>query len=170
MDVLSIIAQQGFQDHEYQAPKKVLEDAGFKVVTASITSEPCIGSLGSSVIPDIRLKDARIEQYDMVIMAGGPGAPLLFEHVKQLFLKAMQLNKPYGAICISPMVLARIGVLKGRRATVYKTEESLLALEQGGAEYTGNPVEVDGNVITANGPAAAESFGEAIVKLLNSIS
>jgi protease I len=39
-------------------------------------------------------------------------------------------------------------------------------LKQQGAHYTGKPVVVDGNLITANGPKAAEAFGKAIVSTL----
>jgi protease I len=35
-----------------------------------------------------------------------------------------------------------------------------------GATYTGNPVEVDGHIVTANGPEAAEEFAQAVVKLM----
>ena len=33
-------------------------------------------------------------------------------------------------------------------------------------QYTGENVTIDGNIITANGPKAAKSFGEAIVQKL----
>jgi protease I len=39
-------------------------------------------------------------------------------------------------------------------------------IESKGAKYTGKSVEVDGNVITANGPTAAREFGRAIAKAL----
>ena len=35
MKALFIIAQKDYQDHEYGASKKVLEDAGIEVITAS---------------------------------------------------------------------------------------------------------------------------------------
>jgi protease I len=39
-------------------------------------------------------------------------------------------------------------------------------LEGKGAKYTGKSVEVDGNIITGNGPDAAREFGRAIAKAL----
>ena len=35
-----------------------------------------------------------------------------------------------------------------------------------GAIYTGNSVEVDGKIVTGNGPTAAKEFGEKIAELL----
>ena len=40
----------------------------------------------------------------------------------------------------------------------------LKLLETGGAICTGKSIEVSGNIITANGPSAAKSFGEALLK------
>jgi protease I len=42
----------------------------------------------------------------------------------------------------------------------------MLLLEKKGVKYTGRNVEVDGKIVTANGPEAAEEFGKAILKLL----
>ncbi|MEM5813391.1 MAG: DJ-1/PfpI family protein [Candidatus Aenigmatarchaeota archaeon] len=39
-------------------------------------------------------------------------------------------------------------------------------LKKNGARYTGKDVEIDGNIITANGPQAAEKFGKEIEKAL----
>ncbi|MFC1496310.1 hypothetical protein ACFL52_02735 [Candidatus Margulisiibacteriota bacterium] len=40
-------------------------------------------------------------------------------------------------------------------------------LESMHATYTGAPVEIDGNLITADGPESAKEFGEVIVKNLH---
>ena len=64
------------------------------------------------------------------------------------------------------MVLAKAGVLTGKKATVFKTKESLAALQQGGAEYVEQAVVTDFNLVTANGPEAAEELGNTLVKLL----
>jgi protease I len=68
------------------------------------------------------------------------------------------------AICLAPVILARAGVLVGKRATVAGTFAA--ELEQCGATYTGPGVTVDGLVVTANAPKASRAFGEAIAQLL----
>ena len=64
------------------------------------------------------------------------------------------------AICIAPVTLANAGLLKGRKATVYQSQTD--ALVRGGAHYTKAAVQVDGRIITADGPDSATRFGEAI--------
>ena len=66
------------------------------------------------------------------------------------------------AICAAPMVLGRIGILQGRKATCYPGCESDLF----GAEYTAVAVQEDGNIITGCGPGVSFDFGFAIVERL----
>jgi protease I len=166
--VLFVIAQNDFRDEELFVPKRIIEKAGIEVVVSSITTDMCHGKLGGNVLPDIAVKDVDMDDYDMIIMAGGPGAPTLadYEEVRAIFVQARTDKKPFGAICIAPVNLAKFGVLEDKKATVFETEETVEALEEAGAHYTGQDIEIDGNIITANGPDAAEAFGRAIVKLL----
>jgi protease I len=169
--VLYIIAQEGFRDEEFFIPKKILEDNGIAVVTASITTETAKSKFGKQVQPDIAVKDADLDDYDMIILAGGPGTPALQEHeeVESLFIGARERDLPFAAICVAPMLLAEYGVLEDKRVTVFPDDEAIETLKEGGATYTGSEVEIDGNVITANGPEASDKFGKAILKLLKNL-
>ena len=57
------------------------------------------------------------------------------------------------------MVLGRLGLLAGKKATCYPGFEGELT----GATTTGKLVEVDGNILTGKGPAAAYYLGYAII-------
>ena len=54
------------------------------------------------------------------------------------------------------MVLASVGLLKGKKATIYPGMESYLGED---AEHTGALVQEDGNVTTGAGPAASFPYG-----------
>ena len=71
-----------------------------------------------------------------------------------------------GGICIAVRILADAGVLEGRNATIFQSETSCDVLKDAGATCTGNPVERDGNVITAQGPTTSSSFARMIVAAL----
>jgi protease I len=63
--------------------------------------------------------------------------------------------------------LAKAGVLKGKKATVWSSpmdKSPIKILTQNGAIFENLDVVVDGNIITANGPQAAEEFGIVISK------
>jgi protease I len=168
--VLFIIAQTNFRDEELFKPKAILENAGYAVEVASITIDTATGMLGAKVKPDLAIKDANINDYALIVVVGGSGAPELANRpeVLNLLNQAKNNDKKIAAICLGPMVLAKAGVLQGKQATVFKTPDSIAALKNGGAIFVGQDVVVDTDIVTANGPGAAAEFGNELVKLLKS--
>ncbi|MDO9180889.1 MAG: DJ-1/PfpI family protein [Bacteriovorax sp.] len=164
--VAMVIAEKNFRDEEYQRPKEVLEKAGIKVVTISTTISTVSGKLGLKVTPDLLLDQVNINDFDALIFIGGGGAEQYFDDSKAIKLaqEAAGKNKICGAICIAPVILANAGLLNHKKATVFQSEIS--KIKEKGAHYTNKKVVVDGHLVTANGPEAAEDFGEAILKLL----
>jgi protease I len=164
--VLMIIASINFRDPEFLVPKTVLEASGVKVVTAS-TALTAKGAEGTVVKVDVLLDKVYAANYDAVLFIGGPGAGEYFDNptAHKIAKDAVAKGKVLGSICIAGTTLAKAGVLKGRKATVFPTGEPELV--KGGAIYTGKDVEIDGKIITANGPKAGKAFGEAIVKALS---
>ena len=75
---------------------------------------------------------------------------------------------PYGAICVSPRILAKAGVLHGKRATGWDEDGKLkYVFEKRDVVYEYAPVVTDGRIVTADGPASAKEFGEAIAAVLS---
>ena len=76
---------------------------------------------------------------------------------------------PYGAICISPRILANAGLLRGKRATGWNGDGELQEIfSSQNVTYEQSAVVTDGRVITADGPMSAGEFGQAIVDLMKS--
>jgi protease I len=167
MRALMIIAPQNFRDEELLHTREELERAGISVDVASSRSGEARGMLGARVKVGLTLDKVRLEEYDAVIFVGGSGSSVYFGDARALGIarRAHELGKVLCAICIAPVILSKAGVLRGKRATVWDGEFVRL-LEEGGARYTGKSVEVDGKVVTANGPQAAREFGRTIVTLL----
>ena len=93
-----------------------------------------------------------------------PGAATLDKHegLRKLLLDFAAKGKPIAAICAAPMVLGKLGLLKGKKATCYPGFEQYLE----GAECVSEPVVRDGSIITGMGPGAAMEFALAIVDML----
>ena len=166
MTVLLIVAQNGFRDEEYFTPKTILEDAGYQVKTGSVKVGIARGKLGGTAKVDVALSEVKVDDYAAVVFVGGPGSADYFNDktVLKLATDAYQKGEVVGAICIAPGILARAGILKGKKATVFPSETE--TLEREGANYSALPVVVDGKIVTADGPEAAEEFGKALVKTL----
>ena len=167
-NVLMIVAQKNFRDEELLIPKEMLENAGHSVKIASLTRAEASGMLGAKVTPDMAVHEASPDYFDAIVVVGGSGSPVLADSndVTDLLAKASERGKIVSAICLGPMALAKSGVLSGRKATIFKTEDSVQALRDGGASLTGEEVTVDGKLITANGPQAANEFAKALITLL----
>jgi protease I len=164
--VVMIIAPRNFRDEELFVTKEVLESAGFEVTIASKTMDTCVGMLGGEVKPDITNEQVNPEDYDAVVFVGGSGSSVYFndETAKGIAKEAYEKGKVIGAICIAPSILANAGLLQGKKVTSFASEQG--NLESKGAEYTGNSVERDGKIITADGPESAREFGKTIAESL----
>lgn len=161
-----IVAHKGFRDEELFKPRKILESSGVKVTIASSSLGECKGMLGGTISADIKLEDIKLDDYDAIIFVGGSGARQFWNDplAHKLAKEAEEKDKLIAAICIAPVTLANAKILEGKKATVWFSEASKLKAR--GAIYTGRPLQIDGNIITASGPVAAEEFGKAILEAL----
>jgi protease I len=164
--ILMIIAFDGFRDEEYLEPKKVLEQAGFKIVTASTQLGLAQGKLGAKTKADIILADVKPADYDAIVFIGGPGSHKLIDDplAHKIAQEAAKLGKVLGGICAAAAILAEAGLLKNLKATSFSGVSDRLI--KNGAHYTAGGLEVAGKIITADGPAHATAFGQAIVNAL----
>lgn len=161
-----IIAQNQFKEEELFVTKEILENSGIEVQVASTTLELARGVEGKTFKPQLLVKDVKATDFDAIIFVGGGGAnqywadPVAHKLVKDGY----DAGKIVAAICVAPVVLAKAGILKGKRATVWSSDSGHLLVA--GAKYTGANVEKDGKIITAAGPFAAREFGEELVKAI----
>lgn len=168
-DILFIIAPHDFQDHEYEIPKKILEQAGHNVITASKISGEAIGKFGAKVNVNFTLDNVDLNVYKAIVFIGGPGAVeyQTDEAALELAKKAFIAEKIIGAICIAPTILAYAGVLEGKKTACWNGDGIQKdVIEDHGGHFVDDDVCIDGRIVTANGPAAAEKFGHLLVKVL----
>lgn len=157
-----IIAREIFRDEELFDTQKALEANGVDTTVASSIVGTCKGKLGGSAEATMLVSDISADDFDAVIYVGGGGAMEYYDNqdALQLAKDTLEKGKILAAICIAPRILANAGLLEGKTATCYQSEAD--ALVELGANYTGNDVEKDGLILTANGPHAAQEFGDSI--------
>lgn len=169
--VVIVIAFRDFRDEEYFVPKEILEAAGAEIKTASNQKERAIGADGGEANVDLLVSEINPVNLDGVIFIGGPGALKYLdnENSYRVAKETVLQDKILASICVSPVILAKAGVLSGKRATVWSSpmdREAVRILKENGAIYQDEAVAVDGKIVTGNGPAAAREFGQAIVEAL----
>lgn len=158
----------GFEEIEALTVVDVLRRAGIQISTVSINDTPVVtGAHGISVMADCLYTDVtNFNNADWLILPGGmPGSTNLAEFAP--LCELLEAHAADGgniaAICAAPaVVLAPLGILDKKDATCYPGFEE--AARKKGAKMHDAPVIVDGNLITANGPASAMRFALTIVK------
>lgn len=73
----------------------------------------------------------------------------------------------YSLTSLLPVVLARAGVLEGKRCTVFPDPECVNELKEHGAVYVNKDVVVSDNIITGRDPKSAKSFARAVLEVCN---
>lgn len=169
--IVMVLAFRDFRDEEYFVPKEILSEAGAEVKTASNEMGKALGADGGEVEIDYLVENVDVTNFDAVVFVGGPGCleNLDNQNSYNLAKEAILKNKVLAAICVSPAILAKAGVLKGKKATVWSSpfdKGSIKILEDNGAIYEPENVVVDGKIATANGPAAARKFASALIEML----
>ena len=161
-----IVAEKGFQDEEFAEIDRILIAAGVETIVVSSHAGPVTGTSGKVAQASMPLGELRVDDVDVVVFVGGPGAaeyansPAAHAVIRETLTK----GKILAAISTSPTILAHAGLAAGVRLTASETERETLV--KAGAVFTGNALERDRLVITANGPAASGLLGQAIVEAL----
>ncbi len=169
MKALFILMPEGFRDEEFAVPKEKLESAGVEVTVAGLRPGECKGMLGMTYTPETTIDNVSVDDFDAIVIPGGSGSPAhLWDNPKvhQMARDAYDKGKIVASICLAPTALANAGLLKGKNATVSGSSNAPDILKEKGANYLADDVVVDGNIITAVGPAAAGKFAEKILEKL----
>ena len=115
------------------------------------------------VQPDVVLGDVDAADYDAIVFVGGYEYNRDDPEAQRIAQEAAAEGRLLAAICIAPITLAKAGVVEGKRVTASMGHNEL---REAGAVISSDDVERDGLIITANGPAASQEFGEAIAAAL----
>lgn len=164
--LLLVVAPNGFRDEEYFDVKKDLEQAGLTIQTASLKAGSAMSVLGRKIVVDMAVNQVALNLFDGVVFIGGQGMVGLVDNKDFIGLAHQFKNagKLTAAICIAPLILANAGLLTGKKATVCFGDGDDLRAK--GANYTARQVEIDGFVITADGPRSIHEFSRKIISFL----
>jgi putative intracellular protease/amidase len=133
---------------EASVMKDIFEQSGFDVIVATISGEP-ISSDSSSVIPDLKLDEVIIADYaGFIIPCMADSGEIATESIT-LVKEFIKVGKPVAAQFGGVNVLAKAGVLKGKKYAIYQEPDLIEFPEFENAVYSGRGVIQDGNIITS---------------------
>ncbi len=154
----------GFEEIEALATVDIMRRAGLDVRTVSLTGQRVVtGSHEVPVTADLLFDEVDFAAAKLLVIPGGTPAFDTHEGLKREVKAFYDKGGLVSAICASPMVLGRLGILKGRKATCYPGFEKYL---EGAELHTSEPVVVDGNVVTGRGPGLTMDFALKLVEIV----
>jgi 4-methyl-5(b-hydroxyethyl)-thiazole monophosphate biosynthesis len=161
---VALLLAEGFEEAEAITPVDLLRRAGIDCVTVSLAEEKLVpSSRRIPVLADRSWDEMDFDGCDGVVLPGGlSGTERLTAdaRVEALLRRYGESGKLTAAICAAPTVLAKAGLLAGRRAICYPGLEDRLT----GAEVCCESVVRDGTVITSRGMGTSVPFGLALVE------
>lgn len=161
-----ILLGDGFEEMEAIAPCDILRRGDVQVQFAGVGQRQVTGSHGIVVTADCLVDEIRLDETEMLVLPGGLGgvkSMLASTTAMQLVREAYDRGLWVAAICAAPTILAKLGILNGKKAVCYPGMESACV----GGQMTQESATVqDGKVITGRGPAAALAFGYRVLSVL----
>lgn len=164
-----IVATNGFEQSELEVPRDRLREAGAAVQVATPDGSAIKGwdkkDWGSSVDADLKISEARMEDYDALVLPGGQINPDLLrvdDDAMHLIRKFVKSGKTVAAICHAPWLLIEADACKGRDMTSYKSIRT--DLKNAGANVKDEEVVVDEAIITSRHPGDLQAFVSKIIE------
>lgn len=157
----------GVEEIEAMATIDALRRAEIPVVAVAVDSTLQIkGATGQTIVADSLISDIDISDADWLIVPGGvPGAPNLHasETVSRMLLEHFNKGGRIASICAGPaVVLAPLGILKGKKATCYPGLGN--QINANGGEYVEKRVVTAPNLVTSEGPGTTLPFAIEIIR------
>jgi protease I len=166
---VAILATHGFEQSELEVPRDRLKQNGATVHIVSPEGGEIRGwdmkDWGRPVPVDVTLDQAKADDYDAIVLPGGQINPdLLRMNDKALTLirAFYDQKKVVAAICHAPWLLIETGIIKGRKATSYKSIKTDVI--NAGAKWEDSEVVTDQGIVTSRNPGDLEAFSNKIAE------
>lgn len=166
MKTIYVFLAEGFEEIEAATPVDLLRRAGLQCKLVSVTGQlDVMGAHGIVYKADMLFEAGEYHEAEAIILPGGmPGTLNLQKHegLKSVIKELFEQGKYICAICAAPMILGNMGLLSGRRATIFPGMEEHLH----GAQLSHDMVCADGNIITSRAPGTAFKFALKLIEVL----
>lgn len=167
--VAFLVAAEGIEQVELTEPWRAVEQAGGtpKLVSPRAGEVQAFHHLdkADTFAVDIAVADARVEDFDGLVLPGGVANPdaLRTDPQAVAFAKAFfAAGKPVGVICHGPWTLIEADVVRGRRMTSWPSLQT--DLRNAGAEWVDEEVVTDQGLVSSRNPDDLPAFCAKVVE------
>ncbi len=170
---VAFLMTDGVEQVEYTQPREFLEHHGAYVTLVSPKPDGDRvqgynhATPGERFTVDADVRDARPADFDALVIPGGVANPDRLRLSKEsiAFIREFaRQDKPIAAICHGPWPLIDADIVRGKQLTSWPSLQQ--DLRNAGAEWTDEPVVVDGKLVTSRKPDDIPAFNQAILERL----
>ncbi|WP_299185872.1 type 1 glutamine amidotransferase domain-containing protein [uncultured Psychrobacter sp.] len=174
MKTIAFLLHNNFEQAEYEDVNNQLKEKGYKTILITTNKDKEVQAMnqdvnkGDTFTADIFVNEAKADEYDALVLPGGTVNADTIRGNKEahsIINAVYEAGKPLAVICHAPWVLINTGIAKGKNLTAYHSLQT--DLENAGANFIDETVQVDGNLITSRNPDDIDNFVEAIDKALS---
>jgi protease I len=141
---IAMLATDGFEQSELLEPRRLLKEAGATVDLIAPNGASHIkgwdtSEWGEQVPVDVALKDAKVGDYDALVLPGGVMSPAKLRLESDAIARVKSFGvagRPVAAICLGPWTLIDAGLVNGKKITSWLS----LKNDLNNAAHTGKPV------------------------------
>jgi transcriptional regulator GlxA family with amidase domain len=172
--IIAILAMPNVQLLDVSGPLDVFAEANIQAGVETyklrvVATDPgnIRSSSGVRIVPDLIIGQAINEKFDTLLIAGAPNAPdAQLKEATVLWLRHVLPGlRRYGSVCTGAFILAKAGLLDGRRVTTHWAVARRLAKMFPGVIVDTDAIHVrDGRLRTAAGVTAGLDLALALVE------
>ncbi len=166
MSDIVIFLEDMVEDAEFLYPYLRFQEAGFNVISTAPEDKVYTGKRGMSFTPDQVFDNIKDQDFSCVFVPGGYAPDRLRRNneILQFIRRHYKENKWIAAVCHGGWVLISAGIVKGKKLTGFHAIKDDLI--NAGANFTGNDMEIDKNLITATNPQTMLLLTKRLIKEL----
>ncbi|MFW6111256.1 MAG: type 1 glutamine amidotransferase domain-containing protein [Thermoproteota archaeon] len=167
MPKVLIMVDDGVEDVEFIYPYYRFQEAGYEVdILASEAKKIYTGKHGVPFQSDLSPDEVGMEDYEALIIPGGraPDRMRIDPKLVNIVKEAHNKDKVIAAVCHGPQMLIEADLLKGKKATCWKSV--ITDLKNAGAHHVDSSAVVDEKLVTSRYPADLPDFCQETLKLL----
>lgn len=166
---IAVLAADGYEQSELESPVEALKKEGAIVEIISLKSGEIKAMKGhewsNSVSVDKTVSDAKVSDYDALLLPGGvlnPDAVRADKDAVAFVKDFFTAHKPVAAICHGPQTLINAEVVNGVKMTSFEAISKDLI--NAGANWVDEEVVTDGNLTTSRKPEDIPAFNRRMIE------
>lgn len=167
MPTVLVILAPGAEEIETMSVADILVRAGCDVTVAGAEAMQVTGSRGLPLAAHTLLADVAAQAFDCVYVPGGGGSAAFCSEnpaVQDVIEGQLASGRWLAIICASPQALVPRQLATDRRVTSYPGVRE--KIEHAVREWVDDPVVIDGNLVTSQGPGTSFAMGLTLASLL----